>query len=166
MGVALQYACRTNKKIHEAILNIDPADVDGEQGIDKVLSVLDELHNVDQKESAVNCYEKFLSLKRKPNQRVAEFILEFESLSNKVTASGNVLSPDLLACRLLQAVNLSETDERIIKCSVANFTVKDITAVLKKSYGESTYDSVEIKPEPIFHTGACKVINDQKTEGH
>ena len=49
---------------------------------------------------------------------------------------------------------------------MANFTVKDITAVLKKSYGESTYDSVEIKPEPIFHTGACKVINDQKTEGH
>ena len=36
-GIALQYACRTNKKIHEAILNIDETEVAMDTGIDNVL---------------------------------------------------------------------------------------------------------------------------------
>ena len=163
MGVALQYACRHNMRIHEAVLNIPAASVDCEAGLDNVLKVLDNLHNVDQKESVVKSYEEFMSLKRRPNQKMAEFILEFEALAIKVKDSGNVLSADLLAHRLLQSACLSDTDQRIIKATAATYTVKDITSVLKKSFGESTYNTVDIKPEPIYHAGAIGV---SRVEGH
>ena len=74
-GLALQYACRHNKKLHEAVLNIEEAQVEGAEGLDHVLEVLDQLHNVDKRESAVACYKNFDTLKRKENQKVADFII-------------------------------------------------------------------------------------------
>ena len=77
-GVALQYACRTNSKIHEAVLDIDPAVVKGtgeNQGIAAVLQVLGQFHNVDKKETAVKCYQDFLSLKRKRSQKVSRVLV-------------------------------------------------------------------------------------------
>ena len=154
-GVALQYACRNNPKLHEAVHNIDPEVVKGtgdNQGIDAVLHVLDQLHNVDKKETAVKCYQDFLSLKRKRSQKVSEFLLEFDRLSAKTIKNGNQLSEDLLAFRLLQAVNLSETDERIVRSTAATFTVAGIKEVLNKGYGDTAYNTTEIKTEPIYHT--------------
>ena len=48
MGIALQYVCRSNYKLHEAIVNIDSNKVEKEGGIDEVIKVLDELHNINQ----------------------------------------------------------------------------------------------------------------------
>ena len=134
MGAALQYACRHNQKLHEAVLEIPEADVDGEGGIDKVLGVLDCLHNVDKQQTAIQCYEKFLSLTRKEDQKVLDFIQEFDTLANKTKVNGNVFSDDLLAYRLMKALNLPESDQRIIKATAEEFTVAGIKKVLKKSY--------------------------------
>ena len=165
MGIALQYSCRTNKKIHEAVLNIADTDVEGEAGIDNVLKVLDELHNVDKKETAIQCYQEFLSLKRKQNQKIPDFIRQFETLASKTKSNGNTLSDDLLAFRLLESLNLSETDQRIIKSTAEAFTVDEIKKVVKKTYGDSAYDTQYIKPEPIFNTATCRCACD-KYEGH
>ena len=35
-GLALQYACRENPRIHEAVVNIDSAKVESETGFDNV----------------------------------------------------------------------------------------------------------------------------------
>ena len=152
MGVALQYSCRTNQKIHEAILNIPEAQVDCDDGIDNVLKELDKLHNVNEKENAVKNYEEFLAMKRKPNQKIPEFMNEFQMIADKTKANGNNLSDDLLAFRLLQALDLPEVEIRIIKSSIAELTVKNIKDLLEKSYGESFYNTSEIKPEPIFQS--------------
>ena len=150
-GRALQFACRSNKKLHEAVLKVEDEKVDCADGLKNVIEELDKIYNIDKKETAIQCYQDFLSLKRKPNQKIADFLFEFENLAEKTQKNGNKLSDDLLAFRLLQALNLSETDERIIKSSVTELTVKNITEVLKRSYGESTYTTTYIKPEPLFY---------------
>ena len=152
MGVALQYACRSNRRIHEAVLNIAETEVDCEEGIANVLKVLDTLHNIDEKETALQLYEEFEVLKRKHDQKVSDFILQFEASYNKTKNAGHVLSDELLASKLLRALNLSDTDHRIVRASVTTFTMEEVKAVLKKTHSVSTYNSTEIKIEPTYLT--------------
>ena len=163
MGLALQYACRVNKKIHEAVLNITEAEVECEDGLENVLKVLDGLHHVDQRESAVQCYEEFERLKRREDQKIADFIIQFESMHNKTKKHGNTLSDDLLASKLMRAINLSAIDQRKIRACTSTFTFQEIKKVLKRTYGDSTYTSIQIKPEAVV--GNCKCKEDE-TEGH
>lgn len=165
-GLALQFACRSNKKLHEAVLEIPSAEVECEQGLNNVLKVLDTLHNVDQKDTAIKSYKDFLSLKRKENQTIAEFLLEFEQISNKTKANGNTLSDDLLAYQLLQSANISDTDERIIRASTTELTYKNVQDALKRSFGDSAYTTQTIKPEPVYNTNVTddSVNNDSEEE--
>ena len=149
-GLALQYACRTNERLHEAIINIPSAEVECEEGLQNVLKVLDTYHKVDKKEIAIKSYKDFLALKRKSNQTISEFILEFDAVANKTKTNGNTLSDDLMAYQLLQAVNISETDERIIKASTTELSYKNVQDSLKRSFGDNTYDTQNIKPEPVY----------------
>ena len=166
-GLALQYACRNNKKLHEAVLNIDEDLVEGEAGLANVLKVLDALHNVDKIESAVECYEKFNSLRRKENQKVADLIIQFETLAQRTKDYGNNISEDLLAYKLLKASNLSETDERIVKAATTEFTLENIKKTLKRTYGETTghqTEEIRITTEPIYHANGAE--GGQYREGH
>ena len=144
MGYALQYACRKEERIHEAVLNIPENLVDGENGINNVLKVLDALHVKDKREAAWEYYNNFISLKRKINQSVANFILEFEASYEKVKSFGNQLSEDYLPIKLLQAANLSEVEERIVKASTLEFNFCNVKDTLKRMFGEST-DNLEVK---------------------
>lgn len=154
MGIALQYACRNNKRIHEAILNIDEAEVAGDEGIENVLKVLDTLHNVDKEETALLAYEEFEALSRKESEKVSEFVLKFEASYKKTKTNGNKLSDELLASKLMRALNLSETDQRIVRTSVVKFDFENVKKVLKKSHGETSYNSSVIKVEPTYQTSA------------
>ena len=167
MGVALQYACRNKERLHEAVLNIPDEQVDGEEGITNVLKVLDELHCVDKRDSALRCYNDFESLIRKDRQNIADFILEFEALYNKAKTNGNQFSDDLLAYKLLKAANLSESDERMVKASTSKFEFKSIKETLKRTFGETTgtiREEIRIKQEPLFYTSNSKTQIESEEE--
>ena len=162
MGVALQFACRNKERLHEAVLNIPDEEVDGEEGINNVLKILDELHCVDKKDSALKCYNEFESITRRNNQNIADFILEFEALYTKAKTFGNQLSDDLLAYKLLKAANLTESDERMVKASTAKFEFKTIKETLKRTFSATTGNSKEmtVKQEPIFVASTSKPSSD------
>ena len=153
-GLALQYACRTNKRLHKAVLKIPSEQVKCNEGLENVLKVIDTFHKVDKKESAVKSYKEFLSLKRKQDQTIADFILEFDEISNETKSNGNSLSDDLLAYQLLESVNISETDVRVIRTSTVQLTYKNVQDALRRSFGDSTYSTQSIKPEPVFVNNA------------
>ena len=50
-GFALQYACRQNPRIHEAVLAVDPSKVKCKEGFDNVVKALDDLFKIDQKDA-------------------------------------------------------------------------------------------------------------------
>ena len=169
MGIALQYVCRNNSKLHEAIVNIDSEKVDKEGGIEEVIKVLDKLHNIDQKESTLNSYEVFENLKRKENQTVPEFILEFENLTSKMKKNGITLTEDLLAFQLLKKTNLSDYDERMIRASTTEFKLENIKSTLKRCFGENSVKSNrpnewKIKEEPIFQVAGIEGHSKEDSE--
>ena len=120
--------------------------MDCAEGLENVLKVLDQFHHIDKVEAAIQCHQDFLSLMRKPDQRMAEFLIQFDTLANKNRNNGNQLSEEWLAFRLMQAVNVTEIEERIIKSNISELTVENIKTVLKRSYGKTTYKAVETEP--------------------
>ena len=138
-GLALQYACRTNKRLHKAVLKIPSTQVKCDEGLENVLKVIDTYHKVDKKESCINSFKEFLSLKRKQDQTIRDFLLEFDEYLNETISHGNILSDDLKAYQLLESVNISETDVKIIRTSTVELTYKNVQEALRRCFRDSIY---------------------------
>ena len=151
MGFALQYVCKTNERLHEAVLNIPEKEVDGENGIDNVLKELDKWHQIDKREAAFTLYKDFMAFRRKENQTVAEFILQFDAMLEKVESLGNHFSENYLAYKLLRSANLNVIEERIVKASTYEFNANSVKTTLRRMFGESTCIN-EVKENPNTKT--------------
>ena len=140
------------------MFDIDEELVACDEGLANVLNVLDKLHNVDEQETALQYYEKFEGISRKSHQKVSEFVQEFEFLANNTKKSGNILSDELLAHKLLRALKLSDTDVNIIKAATPKFQFDELKRTVSRIYGENTYNTTEIKLEPVYHAQqtSCK----------
>ena len=159
-GLSLQYACKANARIHEAVVDIESEQVECEDGFKNVLEVLDKLFKVDVKEEEMKAYHLFETISRRDDQTVADFIIEFDALLKKTQSHGNVMSKNLLAVKLMRAANLTKSQCEIIKASTAVIDYDSIKATMKRTFGESTglggssTDDVTqgIKIEPTFQS--------------
>ena len=102
-GLALQYACRSSARIHKAVVSIPEGDVECEEGFNNVLKVLDGLFKIDVKDAELKSYHDFETIQRKDGQTIADFINEFDGLCLETKTHGNVMSPNLLAVKLMRA---------------------------------------------------------------
>ena len=170
-GLALQYACKANARVHEAVVGISSDDVECDEGFNNVLKVLDELFKVDDKEEEMKAYYQFEKISRNDGQTIADFINEFDSLLKKTQKHGNAMSDNLLAIKLMRAANLTKTQCDIIKASTTETGYEAIKATMKRTFGESTgiqspIDEAsafpgQIKTEPVFH-----LASSSHEEGH
>ena len=150
-GLALQFACKNDKRIHETVVNLPSASVECDEGLNNVIKALDDLFKKDKTEVAYQAYEKFENFRRQGDQKMFDFLHEFDSLLQKTEAQGTTMSDDLKAYRLLKASNLSETQQHIIRATVDEFKYKNVKESMKKIFGNTNgcEDSFGIKQETI-----------------
>ena len=168
-GLALQYACKSNPRVHEAVVSIEDAKVECEDGFKNVLEVLDGLFKVDEKEEEMKSFHQFENISRAEEQTVADFINEFDSLLKKTQSHGNAMSDNMLGIKLMRAAMLTKTQCDIIKASTVKTDYASIKATMKRTFGESTgiqapaaasASAPYIKTEPTFHaTHAAEAYN-------
>ena len=137
-GLALQYACKSNIQIHEAIVSIDTNQVEGDNGFNYVLKVLDTLHNYDENFEEVKLYDRFQGLKREDGQPVADILNQFDFLLKKLLNYGNKFNDTTLAEKLMKAVNLTATQREIIKASTIKFDYASVKATIKRTFPNMT----------------------------
>ena len=137
-GLALQYACKSNNSIHEAILNIDAEEAEGDNGFNKVLKVLDSLHNYDEHTEEIKFYDRFQNLKREEGQAVIDTINQFDFLIMKLEKYDNKFNDITLAEKLIKAANLTPTQCEIIKASASKFDYISVKSVMKQTFANMT----------------------------
>ena len=69
-GLALQYACRGDKRIHEAVMAVDPVQVKCNEGFQNVVAALDTLFKIDKKDSELQAYNRLETMRRGDDQTV------------------------------------------------------------------------------------------------
>ena len=150
-GLALQFACKNDKRIHETVVNLSSETVECEQGLDNVIKALDGLFKKDKTELAYQAYENFENFRRQDDQKMFDFLHDFDRLLKTTENHGTTMSKDLIAYRLLKAANLSETQQHIIRATVTEFTYDQVKEAIKKIFGNksSNDESLNIKTENI-----------------
>jgi transposase InsO family protein len=158
-GLALQYACRSNEMIHEAVANIESEKVECSDGFKNVMEVLDGLFKTDEQDAEMKAYHDFETIQRGQEQTFADYINQFDSVLNKTKKHNNIMSDNLIAVKLMRGANLTKSQMEIIKASNAKIDYTTVKATMKRMFGESTgistYRNTEtpfIKTEPTFQT--------------
>ena len=92
--------------------------VDNDDGLALLIAFLDRIYAKDEMADAWEKYKKFVHLKKRPEQPITEFIAEFEKTYLKAKEGGCEFSDTVLAFNLLEACDLSATDEKFILTAV------------------------------------------------
>ena len=116
------------KRIPEEVLKSD-------QGVKELLKKLDEHYIPDKLQHTLSVWEKFMAIKRNPNEPMIEHITKFtEALDNFQDIDSKLACPDtIVAMLLLTSCNLSEEDNKIVKAQMEEPpSSKNLIGILKR----------------------------------
>ena len=134
-------------KSRQAVLEMDIARLNCNDGVKNLMEKLDELWKEDVNQAAFAAYETFESFKRSKDMNVTEFINAFDRLDNRLKSYDMNLPEGVLAYRLLKSANLSTEQEQLAKATVTSITYKDMCGKLKSIFG-TTKGTSGLKSEP------------------
>ena len=100
-------------------------DLSKEDGVDKFINAVIEVFKPEDKVKAYDVFvEFFVNMKRKPEEKIKDFIVRFDKLSNVAKNNNMELSQTVLGLKLLHDAGLSSTDKKLVM-SENNFKKKD-----------------------------------------
>ena len=142
---------------------LGPAVENKDDGLDKLIEYLDTIYAEDPMSEAWSKYKRFTQLKRDCEQPVTEFIAEFDKGCEQAKQSGCDFSDVVLAFKLLEACELSETDEKFVLTAVdfaAGKEKKNLLEQMKNSLRKfqsrdrlstsNPGDRMQVKDEDVF----------------
>ena len=134
----------------EAAREMSIADLNADDGLDKLITKLDGLYLKDEKQRkyvAIKSFEKFT---RSSSQTLDDYINEFERYYNKIKTHGVNLPDDFVAYRLLESANLKQSKSELVRTTLNNLAYNDMKTQLRKLEDVVIQDNGEpfVKSEP------------------
>ena len=127
-------------KARECCKSIAIEELQGAEGIDKLLSKLMELFAKDSEQAAFMAYEKFETYKRPKDVDMVDFINEWERRYGKIKERKMDLPDGVLAYRLLKSANLDDIKQTMVRSSIAKLSLDEVKKQLKAVH-DSTIQS-------------------------
>jgi hypothetical protein len=149
--------------IKEKVLdNFATADLQVDDGLDKLIEFLDQELGKDATDSAIEKWDAFDDCRKKDHQSLEEFLNEFETKRKRVETTGSKFPPEILGYMLMKRAGLSRLERALIlsKVSIADKTnfYKNVKSSMKNILGACMKgDTTELernvfKQEPVFYT--------------
>ena len=142
-------------KAREAVLEMDPTELNVDGGLSKVYDKLDGLFKVDKDQAMMNVYERFEKFIRPVEMSLDDFRVEFDRLVQQLKAHSIVLPDAVLAYRALKSANISPENEKIVRATVSCAKLQPMMMQLAKVAGiehstnsDKTAQDVKVKLEP------------------
>ena len=105
-------------KAREAVLELDIATLNADDGMEKLYQKLDTLFLEDANQPAFMAYKSFEKYQRQNDTLVEDFLINFDRHMAKLKEHNILLPEPVLAYRALKSGNLSSQDEHLIKATV------------------------------------------------
>ena len=119
-------------KAREAVLEMDAATLNEDNGLTKLYEKLDELFKEDATQAALICYDKFERYARGSEMSITDYLVEFERMTEQLKNYDISLPQPVLAYRALRSASLSDEYEKLVKATVDELTFKGMAKQLKK----------------------------------
>ena len=150
-------------KAREAVLEVDPEQFDADDGLTKLYEKLDGLFKEDKSQATLNAYERFEKYKRSAEMNIADFRVEFDRLVQQLRFYAIELPEAVLAYRALKSANLSLENEKLVRATVPDITLKEMMKQIQKVVGVDTpgetsdsLDRIQVKQEPNVNYAAAE----------
>ena len=133
-------------------ISIDSLDADS--GMDELLKILDENFKKESLDTTYETYVGFEALQRK-DLSMADFIVEFEAVSNRLKSCGITLPEELLGCKLLNSASLDTGQKQLVLSTVTSLKYDEVKRALRRIFGASTNEisTSLVKTEAFFARG-------------
>ena len=159
-------------KAREAVLEMEPEDLNVETGLTLLYAKLDSLFKTDSDQAAFSAYEKFEKFSRSDGMSISDYKVEFDRLVEQLKQHKIELPQPVLAYRALKSANLSDNDERLIRATVKEIKLDAMMLQLTRvlGFGETNInqdaDSVKIKSEPnvLFNDSTEEQANEEEND--
>ena len=138
-------------KAREAVLEMDTSELDTDEGLSNLYVKLDGLFKEDKGQATLNCYEKFEKYCRPKEMSLADFRVEFDRLVQQLKSYSIELPDAVLAYRALKSANVSVENEKLVRATVSEVTLKAVMSQLQKVVG------VDVTQSASEHQGNIKV---------
>ena len=160
-------------KAREAVLELEPEDLNVEAGLTLLYAKLDSLFKTDSDQAAFAAYENFEKFSRSDNMSMSDYKVEFDRLVQQLKHHKMELPEPVLAYRALKSANLSENDERLIRATVKEIKLDSMMLQLTRVLGfgdssiktEQEADVVKVKSESnVMYSERCKDQEQDKED--
>ena len=138
----------------EKVRTIEMAQLNREDGFEKVIELLDSVYLKDESTRAYMAFKEFVEYRRKMGESYSTFIVSFEKLNTEITKHNMELPDGAKAYFLLQAANLNEENERLARVS-ANMNYNHMKDTLHKVFGNGQTaegETLPVKTEEVNFT--------------
>ena len=123
-------------KAREAVRDIKPAELGGNDGVEKILEKLDGLFLKDHSTRAYVAFKEFHEFKRSAGENFADFMIKFEQLYSKLVKYEMELPDAVQAYFLLSAANMSEDNEKLARTTCTKLDYTHMKNTLMKIFGD------------------------------
>ena len=139
----------------EAVLELDTAVFNSEDGMKKSYEKLDTLFLEDVNQSAFRAYETFENYQRPPGMLLEDFLIEFGRLVAKLKDFNVLLPEPVLAFRALKSDNITKDNEKLVKATVSELTLSSMLKQLRKiMHGHSSPNT-----SPVMKKNKMDLVN-------
>ena len=143
----------------EAVLELDTAVLNSENGMKKLYEKLDTLFLEDVNQSAFQAYETFENYQRPPGTSLEYFLIWFGRLVAKLKDFNILLPEPVLAFRTLKSTNITEDNEKLVKATVSELMLSSMSEQLRKIMrGHSSSDSSP-NTSPVMVKNEMDIVN-------
>ncbi|CAC5379710.1 unnamed protein product [Mytilus coruscus] len=164
-GLAL--ALSIQGKPREVVLEVDPSDLNVDEGVDKLITELDKLFEKDKIDQAYAAYTVFDQFHRGEDVSMSDYITEFEQRYNKCKKYDMGLPDAILAFKLLDNAGLSQSYRQLALTACSDLKFDTMKSALNRIFASKSQnvpgerDSVvTVKEESAF------VSNGYYQRGH
>ena len=144
-------------KARQIAIDMDIAVLEQENGVEKLIEMLDESFKRDEVDCAYEAYRKFETFTRTPDVTVAIYVLEFERLYERAKSHKMTLPDSILGYKLLENACLETRERQMALTACEKLDFEKMQSAMRRIFGDggtAQNSSTVLKEEPSYVASA------------
>lgn len=136
--------------IRECVRELPTSDIGGRDGLKILIKKLDDIYLKDEHTRAYMTFKEFYTYKRSSGTSINDFLVRYEFLYQRLKKFYIILPEGVQAFLVLNAVNISEENEKLARTTCSVLTYQNMKESIKKVFGDIYRDEnvPAVKSEP------------------
>ena len=157
-------------KARDVVRDIDKTKLASDTGADEIIKILENTFLKDENTRAYLAFKSFYNFRRTAGMTIVELITMYEKLYSEMKKFDMKLPEAVAAFMLLNAVNISEENERLARATLSKITYDEMKSKIMRIFAESGEDdekAPEIKLEisDVYNSRSGNNSNNRGNHG-